>query len=45
LTLAWLQKAFEERSSWLVWCDVEPRFDWLRKDTKFSGMMNSMKFP
>ncbi|MDE1858040.1 MAG: tetratricopeptide repeat protein [Thaumarchaeota archaeon] len=44
-TLTWLQKAFVERSSWLVWCNVEPRFDWLRKDAKFSSMMNSMKFP
>jgi adenylate cyclase len=44
-TLAWLKKAFEERSSWLVWCNVEPRFDWLRGDPDFDGLMKDMKFP
>jgi TolB-like protein/tetratricopeptide (TPR) repeat protein len=43
--LNWLGKAFEERSSWLVWCNVEPRFDWLRDDPGFSSLMSSMKFP
>lgn len=44
-TLYWLRKAFEERSSWLVWANVEPRFDWLRGDVEFSAMMKAMKFP
>lgn len=43
--LAWLQRSFQERSSWLVWCNVEPRFDWLRQDPGFSALMKSMKFP
>jgi adenylate cyclase len=43
--LKWLGKAFEERSSWLVWCNVEPRFDWLRDDPRFSSLMSAMKFP
>ncbi len=43
--LEWLKKAFEERSSWLVWSDVEPRFDWLRGDPEFSALMGEMKFP
>ena len=44
-TLKWLRRAFDERSSWLVWCNVEPRFDWLRGDSEFSSLMNAMKFP
>ena len=44
-TLEWLHKAFEERSSWLVWCNVEPRFDWLRDDQNFVSLMAEMKFP
>ncbi len=28
----WLEKAFEDKSSWLVWAKVEPRFDVLRSD-------------
>ena len=43
--LKWLRRAHEERSSWLVWCNVEPRFDWLRGDPEFSSLMAEMKFP
>jgi len=43
--LKWLRRAYEERSSWLVWCNVEPRFDWLRGNPEFSSLMNAMKFP
>jgi hypothetical protein len=44
-TIAWMRKAFEERSSWLVWSNVEPRFAWLRDDPDFAALMNAMKFP
>jgi tetratricopeptide (TPR) repeat protein len=44
-TLAWLRKAFEERSSWLVWSNVEPRFDWLHSDPEFTALMKAMNFP
>jgi TolB-like protein/class 3 adenylate cyclase/tetratricopeptide (TPR) repeat protein len=43
--IAWLRKAFEERSSWLVWSNVEPRFAWLREDPDFAALMRAMKFP
>ncbi|MDA4126470.1 MAG: tetratricopeptide repeat protein [Thaumarchaeota archaeon] len=43
--LAWLRKAFDERSSWLVWSNVEPRFSWLRDDPEFASLMRAMKFP
>ena len=39
----WLERAFEERSSWLVWADVEPRFDVLRSDSRFHSLMARMK--
>jgi TolB-like protein/Tfp pilus assembly protein PilF len=44
-TMVWMWKAFEERSSWLVWSNVEPRFEWLRDDPDFAALMNAMKFP
>jgi TolB-like protein/Tfp pilus assembly protein PilF len=44
-TMAWIWKAFEERSSWLVWSNVEPRFTWLRDDPDFAALMKAMKFP
>lgn len=43
--MIWMRKAFEERSSWLYWANVEPRFDWLRKDPDFASLMSAMKFP
>jgi tetratricopeptide (TPR) repeat protein len=43
--IAWMRKAFEERSSWLVWSNVEPRFAWLRNDPEFASLMKAMKFP
>jgi TolB-like protein/class 3 adenylate cyclase/tetratricopeptide (TPR) repeat protein len=42
---AWMRKAFEERSSWLVWSNVEPRFDWLKDDPDFASLMGEMRFP
>lgn len=44
-TIAWMWKAFEERSSWLVWSNVEPRFAWLREDPDFAALMKAMEFP
>ena len=43
--LVWLKKAVEERSSWLVWIGVEPRFDWLRGDPEYESLIRNMKFP
>src|SRR6267143_1462827 len=39
----WLEKAFQERSSWLAWAGVEPRFDSLRSDPRFLSLMARMK--
>jgi TolB-like protein/Tfp pilus assembly protein PilF len=39
----WLEKAFQERSSWLAWSGVEPRFDTLRSDPRFTTLMAKMK--
>jgi adenylate cyclase len=44
-TIAWLRKAFEEHSSWLVWSNVEPKFAWLRDDSDFASLIGLMKFP
>lgn len=42
--ITWLWKAFQERSSWLVWSNVEPRFAWLKDDPDFISLMEAMKF-
>jgi len=43
--IAWMRKAFEERSSWLVWSNVEPRFAWLKEDPAFAALLREMNFP
>lgn len=43
--LSWLGEAYQERSSWLVWSNVEPRFDWLRNDPDFTSLLSPMQFP
>jgi len=42
--LIWLRKAVEERSHWLVWIRVDPRFDTLRGDHRFQQLVTNV-FP
>jgi len=35
----WLERAFQERSSWLAWAKVEPRFDSIRTDPRFNSLL------
>ncbi|MBI1803429.1 MAG: protein kinase [Ignavibacteria bacterium] len=39
---AWLDKAYDERSAWLAWLKVEPRFDTLRSDQRFTTLLKKM---
>src|SRR5213080_1877327 len=39
----WLGRAFQERSSWLAWAKVEPRFDTLRTDPRFNSLLVRMR--
>ena len=41
-TFEWLERAQQERSSWLVWIGVEPRFDTLRSDSRFVRLIGQM---
>ena len=38
-----LEQAYHERSSWLVWAKVEPRFDPLRSDPRFISILTRMR--
>lgn len=42
---AWLQKAFDERSHWLVWLRLDPRWDSLRDDPRFDALVRRMNYP
>ena len=43
--LDWLNKAYGERSFWLLWLRVEPRFDGLRSDPRYQDLVRRMNFP
>ena len=39
----WLDRANRERSAWLAWIKVEPRFDILRSDPRFPGLLRKLR--
>ena len=39
-TFAWLERAYEDRTHWLVFLQVEPRFDRLRDDPRFIDLLH-----
>jgi TolB-like protein/Tfp pilus assembly protein PilF len=41
----WLEKAYQERSTQLVFLKVGPRFDSLRDDPRFQDLLRRMNFP
>ena len=42
---AWLEKAYQERSFWLLWIKMEPMVDSLRSDARFTDLMRRVGFP
>jgi DNA-binding winged helix-turn-helix (wHTH) protein/TolB-like protein/Tfp pilus assembly protein PilF len=42
---AWLEKAFAERSHWLVWLRLDPRWKNLRGDPRLAALVERMKYP
>jgi len=42
---AWLEKAFAERSHWLVWLRLDPRWKTLRADPRFASLIERMNYP
>ena len=43
--LEWLERAYEERSEWLVWLKVDPKLDTLRMDPRFTSLVRRVGFP
>ena len=41
--LAWLEKAYQDRSEWLTWAKVEPWMDPLRSDPRFQNLLRRMR--
>jgi serine/threonine protein kinase/TolB-like protein/Tfp pilus assembly protein PilF len=43
--LAWLERAFAERSTWMTYLKVDPGLDSLRSDPRFQDLLRRMNFP
>jgi DNA-binding winged helix-turn-helix (wHTH) protein/Tfp pilus assembly protein PilF len=43
--LSWLEQAFAERSHWLVWLRLDPRWSMLQGNARFARLVNRMRFP
>ena len=41
----WLDNAYEDRSSWLTWIKVDPRFDSVRDDSRYHDLLRRMRLP
>ena len=41
--LEWLQKSYEDRSAYLVYLNVEPIWDSLRSDPRFTDLLQRMR--
>jgi TolB-like protein/Flp pilus assembly protein TadD len=41
----WLNRAVEQRTHWLVWLKLDPRFDRLRPDRRFLDIQRRVGFP
>jgi hypothetical protein len=38
----WMQKAYEDRSAWLVYLNVDPVFDSMRQDASFGELVRKI---
>ncbi len=45
LTLDWLEKAYEERGTWMIFLNVHPYFDFLRTEPRFQNLLTRMGLP
>jgi Flp pilus assembly protein TadD len=43
--LAWLEKAYSQRSPFLVWLKVDPDLDSIRSDPRFEGLVHRVGLP
>jgi hypothetical protein len=43
-TLAWLEKGYQVRSTWMIYLNSDPRYDWLRANPKFRSLLRRVGF-
>ncbi|HEX7794975.1 MAG TPA: protein kinase, partial [Vicinamibacterales bacterium] len=42
---SWLERAYAERSTWMVWFHITPAFDPVRQDHRFQDLISRMRLP
>jgi serine/threonine-protein kinase len=42
---SWLERAYAERSTWMVWFHITPTFDPVRQDHRFQDLISRMRLP
>lgn len=45
LTLDWLEKAYGERATWMIFLNVHPYFDFLRSEPRFQNLLRKIGLP
>lgn len=43
-TLVWLEKGYQERSTWMIYLNSDPRYDWLHANPKFQSLLRRVGF-
>lgn len=43
-TLAWLEKGYQVRSTWMIYLNSDPRYDWLHGNPKFQNLLRRVGF-
>ena len=41
----WINKAYDERSNWLVWLKSDPRWSLIRADKRFTELVHRVGLP
>ncbi len=44
-TMKWMERAYEERESWMLYLNIDPRFDPLRSDPRFRSLIERVGLP
>ncbi len=45
LTMEWLEKGYQERSTAMIYLNHDSRYDWLRSDPRFQNLLKRIGFP
>lgn len=43
-TLAWLEKGYQVRSTWMIYLNSDPRYDWLHSNQRFQDLLRRVGF-